>query len=194
MTVNCTTLARVRDRLKKTNVADTSDDTLLQEMIDGVSREIERHLGYELEQKSRVERYSPEVGNHLVFLRQRPVVSITQVRVASEGTWDFAIYTTLVANKDYRLVGNNLYFVAGLIFGRDTLEVTYVAGVGTTDAAVITAAPEIALAADTQIVEDFKRRDSQGASGKGGKTYVGEIELLKRTRQLLAGRRRMVFA
>lgn len=195
MPVNATTLARVKDRLKKTNVADTADDALLQILIDGTSREFERHLGFELEQKSRIEKYSPEVGDQLVFLKQRPVVSIAQVRVAAEGTWDFALYTTLVANRDYRLIAaSELYFVSGLIYGKDTLEVTYVAGLGVDTAALITAAPDVALAADIQVTEDFRRKDTATASQRDGKSFSSEMTLLPRVIQILSMRRRLILA
>jgi hypothetical protein len=195
MVVNATTTARVKALLGD---GSSTNDTLYGTLVESVSREIEKFIGYELEQKSRVEIYSPELNEHLVFLRTIPVVSITQVRVAAEGVWDFAAYTALVANTHYRLLsGGELYFSSGLIVGRDTLEVTYVAGIGANDAAVIAAAGDLALAADIQVCEEFRRKNNPTTAsrpGPGGtsKTYTAPHGFLPRVIELLAPYRRIL--
>lgn len=195
MVVNATTLARVKAHSGDTA---TGNDALLTTLIDQVSRDIEKFLGYELEQKSRVEIRSPDVNQRIVHLRHRPVVSVTQVRVAAEGSWNFAAFQVLTANADYRLSGDSIYFFGGLIWGRDTLEITYTAGLGANDAAVIAAAPEVALAAELQTNEEFRRRTNPNTlsrPGPGGtKTYAAPHGMLPRVRELLFSRRRMAMA
>lgn len=196
MVVNATTTARVKALLGDTS---NTNDTLYGTLVASVSREIEKDLGYELEQKSRIELHSPDLNESLVFLKTIPVVSITQVRVAYEGLWDFAAYDVLVANDHYRLLATGeLYFKYGLIYGRDTLEVTYVAGIGVDDAAVIAAAPDLALAADLQVVEEFQRRKNPGVivrTGPGGsaQTYDSRHGFLPRVIELLSPYRRLLM-
>lgn len=193
MTVEATTTALV-----KAHVGDTSADaTLYDSLILGVSRSFERFLGYELEQKSRAETYSVEPGDRVVNVRNWPLVSVSSVQVAAEGVWDFAAYDALTADSDYRIVGNELYFYSGLIVGADTLKITYIGGMGTSTANLVTAAPDVTLAANIQVSEEYRRRKDPGRTvvpGAGGTNVTTSYHgLLQRVRQLLQPRRRMVF-
>lgn len=192
MAVNATTLTRVKAQLGD---AGSANDTLLTSLIDSVSRAIEKYIGYEIESKSRTETYDVNLGDHLVFLRSRPVSSITSVKIAVEGVWDFTAYTALVANQQYRLIGNELYLYSGYTTGRDVLQVVYVAGIAATDTAVPT---NIALAADIQIAEEWRRRNNPAVvtvpGPKGSKTLDTPHRLLPRVAELLSAHRKRVFA
>lgn len=192
--VDATTLTRV-----KALSGDTSaqNDALLTTLISQVSREIESLIGYELERKSRVEVRSPEINQRIIMLKHRPVVSVTQVRVAVEGSWDFATHAALTANSDYKLSGNSLYFTSGLIYGKDTLEITYIGGIGATTTDVVANAPSLALAAEIQVNEEFRRRTNPSTisrPGPGGtKVYAAPHGMLPRVRELLFPYRRIAM-
>lgn len=205
MTVNATTLARVKAFLgvaasETVTTETTARDALLTALVDGVSREFERYIGYELEQKSRVEYYSPELGIRLIQLLNVPVVSVTEVRTASEGTWNFTTGLALTSDSNYRAslgkVGE-IYFLDGaLIFGFETLKITYVAGVGTNDAGVIAAAPDLSDAADMQVAEEWRRKSNPSTVSKPGPkgptVYDSPHVLLPRVRQRLSAHVRYV--
>lgn len=187
MAIDATTVARVKTVLGKT---DSADDTFLGNAISAVSRQFEGILHYELEQTSRVEDYGVQLHQRELFLRQWPLVSVTSVVVSSD--WDFANGTTLTADEDYRIdtVTGSVYFLRGaLIAGFQTARVTYVAGLGTDTSNLETTAPDIVMAADLQVAEDFRRRDNPSTVTRGQlgkrKTFADQHNLLDRVRELL---------
>ena len=202
--VNATTLARVRAYLgiavaEPVTTSTAERDALLTVLVDGVSREIEGHLGFPLLQASRAEFYSP--SSRIVQLNVVPIVSVSEVRTASEGSWDYTAGLALTADQHYRLRGGRvgeLFFLDGvLIYGFETLKVTYTAGFGTTDALVIAAASDLADAADMQVAEEWRRRaDPQTISRpgpKGATALASPLVLMPRVRQILSRyRRRLV--
>lgn len=192
---NATTLARVKEYLGDTG---TANDALLNVLIPAVSREIEAHIGYVLTQAERTETYDLELNDEFIFLRVVPVVSVAEVKVGPS-YWDFAGISALTANQDYRLgPDGQLYLNVRVRGGFQKAQVKYTAGFGTTDAAVIAAAPELALAADMQVAEEWRRReDPQTISRpgpKGATALASPLVFLPRAHELLGRYRRMVFA
>jgi hypothetical protein len=194
--VNATTLTRVRSHLGKTDV-DATFDSLINGYIDAVSREIEAVIGYPLLQAARVEQYDIEQNDRIVFLRVLPVVSVAEVKIGPT-YWDFAALTALVANQDYRLgPDGQLWFETKTYSGYQKVQVTYTAGFGTSDAAVVAAAPDLATAADIQVSEEWRRRDNPAQitvpGPNGTKTLSSPHTMLPRVEELLAKHIRMVL-
>lgn len=194
MVVNATTLAKVKELLGD---AGTANDALLLSIIDSVSREFEGYVGYELEQKQRTEDYDLGLNDEIIFLRNVPVVSVAEVKVWPSN-WDFASATALTADRDYRLgPDGQLFLNIRVRAGFQKARVTYTAGLGATDAAVIAAAPDLALAATIQVAEEWRRRRDPSTisvpTPKGAKQLASPHRLLERARELLSWRRRIVL-
>lgn len=200
---NITTLARVKAHLgvpasEVGTPETTARDALLTTLADAVSRDFEAFLGYQVTQAARTERYDLEVNQRLIFLRVIPVVSIAEVKVGP-GNWDFAALTALVAEQDYRLgQAGELYLNFAPQGGFQKAQVTYTAGLGTTDDGIATAAPELALAANIQVAEEWRRRSNPSTMSvpgpKGSKVLDAPHRLLPRVRELLSGKRRLLCA
>jgi hypothetical protein len=197
MPVVGSTVTRLK-RLIPIDPAEASKDALLTDVLSAVSREIERYIGYDLEQKTYTELYSVHQNDELVLLRQIPVVSITSVKVSS--TSDFASGTTLVAADEYRLRegadGVLWCDPAALVAGVNTLQVVYVAGLGVDTSAVIAAAPDLAFAIDLQAAEEYRRGTAPSTLSRpgprGARGFTGEHRLLPRVQELLAPFRRVL--
>ena len=193
--VNATTLARVKALLGDTSSA---NDALYTTLIDGVSREFEAVLGYPLLQAERTDFYDLNQNDRIIFLRVVPVVSVAEVKIGPT-YWDFTGLSALTADQDYRLgQDGQLWLEERTYSGFQKAQVRYTAGLGTTDAAVIAAAAELALAADMQVAEEFRRRNNPttvSRPGPGGtsKTYSAPHGMLPRVLELLDSRRRMVL-
>lgn len=192
---NCTTLARVKAHLGDTGSA---NDALFTTLIDAVSRDFEAFLGYPVTAVERTERHDLEVNQRLIFLRVVPVASIAEVKVAPT-YWDFAGMTALVANQDYRLGdAGELFLNFAPSGGFQKAQITYTAGFGASDEAVAVAAPALALAANIQVAEEWRRRTNPSTVSqpgpKGAKVLDAPHRLLPRVRELLSGKRRLLCA
>lgn len=188
-----TTIARVKAQLGDTG---TANDAILTTLIDAVSRDFEAFLGYPLTQAARTELHDLDVNQRLIFLRVLPVVSIASVKVGPT-YWDFTSMTALTADQDYRLgQAGELYLNFATRGGFQKAQVAYTAGLGTTDEAIALAAPELALAANIQVAEEWRRRSNPSTvtvpGPKGSKQLDAPHRLLPRVRQLLNVKRRLL--
>ena len=191
--VNATTLARVKALLGDTGSA---NDAILNTLIESVSRELEAYIGYPLALASRTEVYDLELGDDFLFLRTIPVVSVEAVKVGPT-YWDFASLTALTADQDYRLGRDGqIYFNFRSDGGFQKAQVQYTAGLGASEAAVVTAAGDLAHAADMQIAEEWRRRLNPTTISvpgpSGATTRESPHRLMPRVRELLAPRVRIV--
>lgn len=192
---NVTTLARVKAHMGD---AGTANDSVYTSLIEAISREIEAFLGYPVTQAARTEQHDLEQNQRLIFLRVIPVVSIASVKVGPT-YWDFASMTALTADQDYRLgQAGELFLNFAPQGGFQKAQVVYTAGLGTSDEAVATAAPELALAANIQVAEEWRRRSNPSTvtvpGPKGSKQLDAPHRLLPRARQILSTRRRLLCA
>lgn len=192
--VNATTLARVKAQLGDTGSA---NDALLGVLIASVSAEIEGALGYPLLQAERTEHYDLDQNDRIIFLRVVPVVSVAEVKVGPS-SWDFTTLSALTADQDYRLGRDGqLWLELRTYSGFDKARVRYTAGLGTSDTAVVAAAPDLALAADIQVCEEWRRRNNPAQitvpGPKGAKTLDSPHRFLPRVEQLIARYRRLVL-
>jgi len=190
---NCTTLARVKALLGDTG---TANETLLTSLIGSVSKEIEAWIGYPVTQAARTELYSLGQNDRFLFLNVIPVVSVAEVKVSALGSWDWASIDALTADTDYHVGGSGLiYWNFPTRKGFENARVTYTAGLGSDDAAVIVAAPDLALACDLQVAEDWRRRFDPSALSipgpKGAKTLAAPVRFMPRVVELLSRYRRL---
>lgn len=197
--VAASTITRAK-RLIPIDASETSKDALLTDVLAAVSRSIELYLGYDFEQKSRTELYSPAQNDQIILLRTIPVVSVTSIKVASDS--DFSSATALQAGTEYRLRDDPnegvIWCEPGtLVAGVDTVQVVYVAGLGATTNDVITAAPDIAYAVDLQVAEEFRRSTSpttQSRPGpRGARSFTSPHGLLARVQEILSPYRRVLM-
>lgn len=192
---NCTTLARVKALLGDTGSA---NETLLTSLIASVSKEIEAWIGYPVTIAARTELYSLGQNDRFLFLNVIPVVSVAEVKVALGDVWDWASITALTADTDYHVGGSGMiYWSFETRAGFENARVTYTAGLGADDAAVIAAAPDLALAADMQVAEDWRRRGEPSQlsipTPKGAKTMASPVRFMPRVVELLGRYRRIVI-
>ncbi len=186
--VNATTLTRVKTFMGD---AGSANDALLTQLLESFAREIEAYIGYALLSTSRVEFHDLNLDDRIVFLNVVPVASVAEVKVGPT-YWDFDALTALEADKDYRLMADGQLFLnfrpSGT--GPQKARVTYTAGLGATDSAVATAAGDLALAAEIQVSEEWRRRANPATvsipTPKGAKTYDAPHRLLPRVRELLS--------
>lgn len=188
--VNATTLTRVKDFMGATTT-DAARDALLTSLIESVSREFEAYIGYPLASAARTEYHDLKLDTRILFLAVVPVASIAEVKVGP-ANWDFASLTALTADTDYHLGADGqlyLNFRPGAI-GLQKAKVTYTAGLGASDEAVATAAPALAMAANEQVAEEWRRRSNPSTvsypTPKGSKTLDAPHRMLPRVHELLA--------
>lgn len=187
-------LAAVKRRL---SITDTANDAALTALIDSVSVAIERYLDRKLYSEERTEYYNVTNRRQEVVLRAYPVATIASVKNSASWDWD---NVTAIAAAQYDADDESglLYVKQNLAVGRRALQIVYTAGIGTTAAGVATAHPDLAIAAEMQVADEFVRRDSLGTvqfnlTDGGGTGYQSGVALLPGVRERLAPwRRRLV--
>jgi hypothetical protein len=191
-------LATTKERVKALagGFTDATYDALIDQLIPVVSQEIEMYLGYPLARVQYTEVYDVNNRDEFVFLRVLPVVTVDSVKHSTE--YDFTGVTALTANDDYRAtVGmtGELSLLSDLAGG---LQVVYTAGMGVATANIIADFPNVAHAAEMQVIEELRRRNlasQSSAPGAGGQShgYFREHGLLERSAELLSAYRRLVL-
>lgn len=184
-------LATVKLRL---GIDDTDKDTLLSGLISAVSRALEEHCNRSFFTEERTEYATvtnPEVP---IILRAYPVTAIASIK--NSPGWDWTTTDALDADDyDTDTEAGIVYFQSRLSRGPRALQVVYTAGIGTTAAEVASAFPDIASAAEMQVVEEYLRRDAQGPvtyslSEGGGTGQTQALKLLPAVVQRLQHHRR----
>ncbi len=201
--MNATTIARVKALL---DITSTTYDTVLTTMVEAVSRRIENYIDRPLEQTARTEEYSIKPRQNVLFLRAYPVTAITTIKLALD--WDYASETA-IDSSDYKVDTDtgqvHFTFFPILNYRGDTLaaapnamQVVYTGGLATNTTNLISDYPDIAYAADVQVVAMWRRRDSpQGQSqsvGAGSINYEGALRLVPDVIEALTPYRRLRFA
>lgn len=194
--MDLTTTARV----KTLGSITTSDqDALIGVLVTAVSARIERYLGRHVESTSRTEYYDVEAGQHVFYLRGYPISSVTSVK--NDEDWDFDNIDE-IASSEFTTVGSD--FTGRLVVdeavtpiaGKQALQVVYTGGMAADAASFIAAFPDVALAADQQILHEYQRRKQLGivSSSIGQHTASVEfgVDLLPIVKRALNPYRRMV--
>lgn len=192
-----TTATRVKTYLEG---ADTSKDTLIGQLITGVSVRMERRLNrYVDASAARTEYFDLAPGQRTVFLKGYPIASVTSIH---NDPYDRAYAaSTLIASTDYTIEledGRIAFPYYAPTTGQRALKIIYTGGMAATTAAFITAFPEIALACDWQVVHEFHNRTAPGASSVaiGGASigFVSGLDWLPIVKEAIDGYRRMAHA
>jgi len=184
--IHATTIARVKTLAGITNA---DKDTELTAILASVSQRFEGFMGQRLAQESRTVEFSVQPRANAIFLRAFPVQSITSVK--NDQRWDWASATAIDTDL-YHLDGDSgtLYIDYDLQSGAKALQVVFVAGFGTDTADLILNYPAIAQAADLQVLDIYRRRNSPAGSSKslgGNRTeFEGPIKMLPEVRETLA--------
>jgi len=195
------TLTDIKTRLGIDVVDETSDD-LLTAIIAGFTAFAERYCGRGLILPAEAVTESYTGLAEFIGLRRYPVSEITSVKEAFD--WDFANAAALVADVDYRLVGNGEKGLLYRAYGRwlsvpDAIQVVYRGGyvaAGEEAEEGETAMPaDLREAAIQQCTFIYKRKDDIGLSAisfQGGSANMfSALDLLPLVRQTLDGYRRV---
>lgn len=201
--IYATTLARVKTMLGIPTTVSTYNAALTN-VIAAVSSEFEKYLNRPLSQEARTEDYTLTLNGRSIWLLATPVVTVTSIKV--DAGWSFSVSaldsTRYKVNEDT----GRVYFLDNLVGGLgvsdldpeavDALRVVYTGGIASATASLLTVAPDIALAADIQVAEDWRRRDNPNTQKRGGPgggtTWTEAHRLLPRVMDLLQPHRRMV--
>lgn len=187
--VDLTTPTRVKSLRGADAIADTSDDTLIAQLISSVSARFCRETNLHGLIASRTEVYRVKRFSKLITLDAKPVTAVTEVKYASHV--DFSGISAQ-ATTDYVL--DTVNGVLRLDFETDFnpfgyVQVMYTGGWGTDAADAIANEPELAEKCDMQVSYALSRRRALGGSvdtAAGQKaTYTGEFGLLREVRDHL---------
>jgi hypothetical protein len=198
--VNATTLAAVKDWMGEGDLGPAVDDQLNQ-LIPAVSRAIE---GHQLLNRSLLiaERFEvvelPLLRNKRITLRETPIDLTATFKILVSAAHDWTVTEDLIRGTDY-VVYSGLHegyvklisggsagagsLTVGSIGGPTAARVQYTAGLAATEAALLTAYPQITQAANIWVAQIYRRREtidsrveqSTGRTGYGT-TYTAGLE------------------
>jgi hypothetical protein len=205
--LDLTTLERVKRRLGQTDptAVDTQMDTLIGVLIDAVSSAFAAYLGVTtMTTEERTEVYSGRKFQSEIELRnvapRTGAPTITTVKTRGHWSTDWADVTALTDGEDFALVADGygrIAFAQHIPEGRDTVQVVYTHGFATTAANLVADYPDIADAADAQVVYEYQRRKEPGQSTismQGAAHTQQEVRLLTAVRGRLAPYERVFVA
>ena len=193
--MDLTTLARVRTLLKDTS---TQNDTLIDQLIDAVSPQLERILNRHAMETDRTEQYDVAPGQEVFLLRGFPVLASPAAVVKNSLSRDFTAASAIDTASYYIDLTRGILHIdlVGLEPGPGTLQVAYTGGLATTTANIITLWPDIAAACELQVAYLIQRKDELGLasfSAEGGSVAQAlPTKILEGARELLQPYRRMV--
>lgn len=193
-----TTLARVKTHLQTGGADPTASthDDYLNELLRAYSAEFERYMGRRSQVVERREQFDIEPGQRIIVLPAYPVSSVATV--INDTSRDFD--GSAISSGDYYVsTKHGLIEIdkAALSYGPGAVRVTWTGGLGSNTTALIRDFPDLAHAADLQVVYHFRRRQSLGASGLsqggGNVSWEGALDLLPTVKQILDRRKRVRF-
>lgn len=158
--MDLTTIARVK---QYGNITDTDHDAFLTVLVTAVSAAIEQFLDRHAESKSRTEYHDVLPGQSSFWLKGYPITSIASM--TNDIDWDFT--TGDIDSGDFIHLGSDddgrIDVIKGLLLiGDRALKIVYTGGMGTDTTDFISNFPDIATAADQQVLFQFQRRDKLG--------------------------------
>ena len=193
--MDLTTLARVRTLLKDTS---TQNDTLIDQLIDAVSPQLERIMNRHALEVARTEQYDVAPGQRVFMLRGFPVLASPAAVVKNSLSRDFTAARAIDAPSYYLALARGVLTIdlVGLEPGPGTLQVAYTGGLATTTTNLVTAFPDISVACELQVAYLIQRKDELGLasfSAEGGSiAQAMPTKILDAARELLQPYRRMV--
>lgn len=198
--MDLSTLSRLKAHATK--ISSTDQDAILQQLLTGVSAQVERHvfsdIGY-AEKKAYTEQFDVESGQRLIYLNHWPVDSAATFTVKNAWDRDFASVSALDSDVYYvkHRRGTVRFDRWDLLPGAGVLQVVYTGGLGTDASDVVAKHPDAALAVELQVMHLFRRRetlDLSNISGEGGSValVVDRTPLLPEVRELLRPLKRVL--
>lgn len=170
------------------------EQALIAMLISSVSARIESALGRGTLTQARTEYIDVAYGQRILQLTSYPITTVSSVYNDSAREYGSS---SLVDDDDYAVVDTLGQVIVDydLIPGARSAKVTYTGGLATTTDNLISSYPDIAMAAEYQIVHEFRRRrDSLDGSSvslpSGGVAFVGELKTLKIVEQMIDRYRR----
>ena len=194
--MDLTTLARVKELLKRT---DGADDTLLAQLIKSVSRQIEKHLNRHAERIARTELYDVEPGQNLIFLQGSPVLASPAPVFKNDPERDFDAFSIVDADLFFLDLKNGVatFDKVRILHDPGAMQVVYTGGLAVSTALLISddEFTDIVLAADLQVAHLFQRKDAIGLTGfsaAGGTVSIQEpTQLITAAKELLVPHRHL---
>lgn len=184
--MDLTTAARIKTQLDKSL---TDQDTLIAQVISGVSERAAVEMGRHTESTARTETYNVDDFQTTVALPGfGGALSVSTIHNDSE--WTFAA-SSLVSSSDYivNVETGVVTFNFTLTRGRQALRVVYTGGMATSAANFITAYPGIAQAVDSQVVFELKRGQNPDVASysdvSGNVNFVTPFDWLPGVRRVL---------
>lgn len=178
--MDITTVARVKET-SASSWADTDEDVVLAQLVSAVSTQFEKYLRRHVEVTARTEVYRLRKWQGLVRVKGWPITSVSSVKY--HDTQDFSSVTALTANSDY--VVDTSAGTFDLLFGASNspgfLQVISTGGMATNQTTFAATYPDIVHAADLQILEQWRRRNTPGGNvtnGPSGTAFDGQLKLL----------------
>lgn len=194
MTLALCDISTVKARI---GVTDAVVDDLLTSIVNGVSAAIESYLDRKLETAERTEYHNIENPEAPLVLRSYPVTSISSLKSSATWAWDT---TTAIDADDYEADSESgvLYVKQRLDRGKRAVQIVYTAGIGTTASDVVSGYPDLSIACEMQAVEEYLRKEAQGAvslnlSDGGGTMNRSGLKLLPAVKERLAPYRRQLL-
>jgi hypothetical protein len=163
--VDLTTVERVKALMGYLPENDDADQVLAS-LVRSVSAEMERALDRKVEIAERIALLSPEAGQRVFPLHAWPILSVASVTedyTHRAFTGDTAV--VLEADVDFAVDSvNGLLHVDrwALRAGKSSLQVVYTGGMATDTDGFVVDYPDLAAAADAQVVYQFRQRESIG--------------------------------
>lgn len=192
-----TTVDRVK-ALVAPSIAVGDLDVLIQTLITDVSAQFVRFLGLHATKIERTELYEVRKYAKLLSLDAKPI-DATATFALKYGSDTQA--SSLVSRTSDEFVVNKPVGCVRLLFSTPYqpgyIEVTYTGGIGTSTANLISGWPDLAGAADRQVLYLLQRRGALGgntqlASGGGTSFATGQYGMLHDVEHILASHRRAV--
>lgn len=196
MALLMTTTARVTSILGAgTGTYAAVDQVMIDNLIASVSNRLEAYLDRLTLSAARTEYYDQTPGMKSIQLRAYPVSTITLLEYSR--TWDFTTAKeTLATPADYVFDADTgiVYLTKWREASPRSWKVTYTGGMAADTTALIAAYPELADAADKQVVHEWLRRtklEALTASMQGPQEgYPMAVDLLPVVKQAVEGLRR----
>ena len=175
----------------------TTADALLAQVIPDVSRRVEQYLCRHMKSEARTEYVTLQSGQRLVSLKGFPVAASPAAVLKNDSLRTFGSDTVVTATNYF------LDLVLGVVEfdgwvpvpGPGVLQVVYTGGMAADTASFVAAYPDIAGAADRQVLYVVQRRLNPGGTlqqaGGASATYEGPLKLLPDVEQALAPYRRV---
>lgn len=192
--MDLTTVARVKAILE---ISGAQHDTVLGQLVTGVSAAIERFLNRRAKEQAYTEQYDVIPGQQRLFLRAYPVAAAPAAIFANDISRTFGGSAVIPATNYYLDLERGIveFDRQPLVYGPGVVQAIYTGGMGTDENDFVINFPDVAQAAEAQIAYLWQRRGMKGVAtlSSGGASISLEtptIELQPGVRAMIQRHRR----